>query len=67
MPAFEANILDADPDGNAMLAMVLHATPQARSAARKRGEARLQSGSMLEAMSRDASARSKAKRVAAFG
>lgn len=67
MPAFEANILDANPDGNAMLTMVLHATPQARSAAIKRGEARLIAGSMLEAMTLDPRARNKARRVAAFG
>ena len=65
MPVFESTILDADPDANAMLAMVLHATPQARLAARKRGEARLQSSSMLEAMSLNRPQRSKAKRVAA--
>ena len=47
MPVFEAKNLTEQGDGEALLAMILHAAPKAREEARERGRMRLERASML--------------------
>ncbi|UGB26087.1 hypothetical protein LPC10_00075 [Methylorubrum sp. B1-46] len=47
MPVFDARNLTEHCKGEALLAMMLHATPKAREEARERGRMRLERGTML--------------------
>ncbi|MER2251858.1 hypothetical protein ABS772_18225 [Methylorubrum podarium] len=47
MPVFDAKNLTEQGDGEAFLAMILHATPKARDEARERGRMRLERATML--------------------
>lgn len=47
MPVFDAKNLTEQVDGEALLAMILHATPKARDEARERGRMRLERATML--------------------
>lgn len=51
MPIFDAKILDADPEGNTLLAAVLFPSARDKSDAIRRGRERLaRAGSIAEAM-----------------
>lgn len=47
MPVFDAKSLTEQGNGEVFLAMVLHATPKARDAARERGRMRVERATML--------------------
>jgi hypothetical protein len=47
MPVFDAKNLTEQSDSEALLAMMLHATPKAREEARERGRMRLERATML--------------------
>ncbi len=47
MPVFDGKNLSVQDDGDALLAMILHATPSARDAARERGRLRIERATML--------------------
>lgn len=47
MPVFDARNLTEQCNGEALLAMMLHATPKAREEARERGRMRLERATML--------------------
>lgn len=47
MPVFDEKNFSLPEDGEATLAMILHATPAARDEARERGQLRLERATML--------------------
>lgn len=47
MPVFDGKNLSVQDEGDALLAMILHATPSARDAAREHGRLRIERATML--------------------